>query len=151
MPQSLSAVYVQIVFSTKIASRSWQTETLGLKLHAGLSKISKRLDCPTPGCRRRQRIMSINVRQSRNVTMSDWVRDLKRLSTPWLRKQGAELSEFSWQAGYGAFSVGADGLGAARRYVEQQAEHHRKESFEQELRRLLVEYGMEWNEDYLFD
>ncbi len=61
------------------------------------------------------------------------------------------LREFSWQAGYGAFSVDKQGLFALRQYIENQEEHHRKFTFKEEFLKLLDEHHLEYNEKYLWE
>jgi len=77
------------------------------------------------------------------------VEDLKTSSSKWLKTQN--LAGFAWQAGYAAFSVGPHDLPALRQYIEKQEEHHRKFTFQDELRVLLKKYGVEHDERYMWD
>jgi putative transposase len=61
------------------------------------------------------------------------------------------LPDFARQSGYGAFSVGTEGIDAAAAYVRKQAEHHAKVSFQDEYRALLREAGIEFDERYVWD
>jgi REP element-mobilizing transposase RayT len=74
--------------------------------------------------------------------------ELKVSTGKWLQPRCAE---FRWQAGYGAFSVGNAELEVVRRYVQDQENHHRKVSFQDEYRSLLVECGIEFDERYMWD
>ncbi|HEY0867830.1 MAG TPA: transposase, partial [Fimbriimonas sp.] len=58
---------------------------------------------------------------------------------------------FAWQAGYGAFSVGPSEADRLIAYIRSQEEHHRKATFQDELRGLLQEAGLEFDERYLWD
>ena len=58
---------------------------------------------------------------------------------------------FTWQAGYGAFSLGQSNLADLVRYIDNQREHHRSKSFREELLDLLRKYEVEYNEQYLWD
>jgi hypothetical protein len=60
-------------------------------------------------------------------------------------------ADFSWQEGYGAFSVGASQLLTVKDYILNQAEHHRKRTFEDEFLELLKHYGVEYDPQYVFD
>ena len=62
-----------------------------------------------------------------------------------------EDHEFAWQAGYAAFSVSVSNLGQVKRYIHDQARHHRKLSFQDEFRALLQKHGLEWDERYVWD
>ncbi len=77
--------------------------------------------------------------------------DLKTASSKWLKTQSPKLKKFSWQSGYGAFSVGPSDLPALRRYIEAQDAHHAKHSFQEEFLALLKKYGIEYDERYLWD
>jgi hypothetical protein len=65
--------------------------------------------------------------------------------------KSAALSDFHWQNGYGAFSVSPAHVEGLRAYIANQEERHRHESFQDEFRRLLRKYGVEWDERYVWD
>ena len=54
--------------------------------------------------------------------------------------------EFKWQEGYGAFSIGISGVEDTTKYIERQAEHHRKTTFKEEIEAFLKKHGMEYVE-----
>ena len=58
---------------------------------------------------------------------------------------------FLWQAGYGAFSLGASQLDALTRYIDGQDEHHRVRGFQEEFRDFLSKYGVEYDERYVWE
>jgi REP element-mobilizing transposase RayT len=66
---------------------------------------------------------------------------LKANSSKWI----GQAKEFSWQEGYGAFSVSASNLDSVIRYVRNQEKHHRKFTFEQELRAILRRQGINYD------
>jgi REP element-mobilizing transposase RayT len=72
------------------------------------------------------------------------VQKLKGSSSRWMGPG------FSWQEGYGAFSVSASQVSVVRRYIETQEAHHRKRSFEEEFVTLLRSCGIEYDEKYVF-
>ncbi|AIE87499.1 transposase [Fimbriimonas ginsengisoli Gsoil 348] len=78
--------------------------------------------------------------------MSDVVREIKRASSVWVSRE--KNRGFSWQAGYGAFSVSRWELDALRTYIAGQEEHHHAVSSADELRALLLEHGVEYEEKY---
>ena len=79
------------------------------------------------------------------------VKEVKRGSSLWLKTKGSDLQDFAWQNGYGIFSIGFSQIEAAQNYIAGQEEHHRKISFQDEFRRLLGCYAMEFDERYLWD
>src|SRR5579871_266898 len=72
---------------------------------------------------------------------------LKANSSKWMNEHGLQ---FGWQEGYGAFSVSASNLGKVRKYIANQAEHHRKMTFETEFVDLLRKHGIEFDPKYVF-
>ena len=87
---------------------------------------------------------------SPRIALADFIRDVKANSSKWLREErGREL--FQWQTGYSAFTVSGSQVKIVRRYVRNQVEHHRKQSFEEEYRTLLLRHGIKFDERYLFD
>ena len=69
---------------------------------------------------------------------------LKGNSSKWIHETFPEQRGFEWQEGYGAFSIGVSGVGDTTKYIEGQAEHHRKMSFQEELEMFLKKHGMEY-------
>jgi putative transposase len=82
---------------------------------------------------------------------SELVKEVKRASSIWLKTKGDELRDFAWQAGYGVFSVSYSKLGNAKAYIAGQAERHRKMTWDEEFRTLLVKHGIEFDERYYLD
>ena len=81
--------------------------------------------------------------------LADVVRDIKSASSAWVHQE-IKQGVFSWQEGYGAFTVSASQLEPVNRYIGNQAEHHRKRSFVEEYRELLVRSGVQFDERYLW-
>ena len=75
------------------------------------------------------------------------VQVLKTNSSRWIREHGIA---FAWQEGYGAFSVSSSLLKTVQAYIRNQAEHHRKRSFEEEFRALLDKSGVAYDAERLF-
>jgi hypothetical protein len=91
------------------------------------------------------------IRLSRTITIAQLVETLKTSSSKWVKTQAAPLGGFSWQRGYGCFSVGPTDVAALCRYIDGQEEHHRTRTFQEEFRALLVKYGVEFDEAYVWD
>ena len=91
------------------------------------------------------------ARFGRTITQAEWVKELKRVSNQWLKEQTADLPDFEWQGGYAAFSVSQSNLQQVQEYIAGQEQHHRKISFQDELRALLRKHQAEWEERYLWD
>jgi REP element-mobilizing transposase RayT len=151
MPQSLSVVYIHLVFSTKYRQPFLRDIPLRNSLHAELGGISKRLDCPPIIVGGVEDHVHLLCRFGRTITQADWVKELKRVSNGWLKEQGPEYAQFQWQAGYADFSVSQSNLEEVKQYIARQEEHHRKMSFQDELRALFRKHEQEWDERYVWD
>ena len=151
MPQSLSAVYVHIAFSTKDRRPYVKAPELRTELHAYLGGISNHLGCAPLIVGGVEDHIHLLARQARTISLADWVRKLKTGSSSWIKQREPGLSQFAWQAGYGAFSVDVAGTDQVRAYIRDQEEHHRRWSFQDEFRRLLAEHELEWDEKYVWD
>jgi REP element-mobilizing transposase RayT len=93
----------------------------------------------------------IALRLGRTIDIATLIRELKRESSKWIKQESRKLSKFQWQSGYGAFSVSPSHVNALTKYTENQEEHHRQESFQDEFRRLRKKYGLELDERYARD
>ena len=103
MPQSLSAVYLHLVFSTKERRAFLKDQVLRSECHAYLGGISKKLECPLILAGGVEDHVHLLARQSRSITQADWVKELKRASSLWIKERDPAAREFAWQAGYGVF------------------------------------------------
>jgi len=81
--------------------------------------------------------------------LADVLREIKRSSSQWVHET-LGVAEFSWQDGYGAFTVSASSIGAVMRYILRQEEHHRKKTFQEEYVEILQKSGVEYDERYLW-
>src|SRR5437879_11235913 len=150
MPQSLSAVYIHLVFSTKNREPFLRDQEVRSKLHAQLGGISKKLDCPPIITGGMEDHVHLLARFGRTITQAEWVKELKRVSNLWLKKEYS-FTNFEWQGGYADFSVSHSNLEQVKRYIVTEEEHHKKRSFQDEVRELLRRHRMEWDERYIWD
>ena len=82
-----------------------------------------------------------------DVTLAHAVQVLKANSSRWMH---GRVPKFAWQQGYGAFSVSASVAGAVKKYTENQAEHHKRRSFEDEFLALLKKSGVPYDPKFVF-
>jgi REP element-mobilizing transposase RayT len=149
MPQSLSKVLVHLIFSTKHREPSIGPE-IGPRLHGYLVGILENLKSPsvqTGGVADHVHILFV---LGRTVSQADLVEEVKRSSSKWMKAEGG-VPGFSWQAGYGAFSIGESQADAVIRYIQKQEEHHRKVTFQDEFRKFLERYKVAYDERYVWD
>jgi putative transposase len=75
---------------------------------------------------------------------------LKGNLSKWVHETFPEQQAFEWQAGYGAFSIGISGLAETIAYIENQAAHHKRQAFQEELAAILIKHGIEF-ETWMLD
>ncbi|WP_009959465.1 IS200/IS605 family transposase [Verrucomicrobium spinosum] len=150
MPQSLSLVVVHFIFSTHD-----RFPCIGPSvrpgLHAYLAEIARDLNCDCYRVGGVSDHVHLAVRLARTISISEFVEKLKTGSSKWMKKQQPELGGFSWQRGYGAFSVAPADVDAVVAYIDNQEDHHRTRTFQDEYRAFLRKYGVEYNEEYVWD
>jgi putative transposase len=78
------------------------------------------------------------------------LRDLKANSSGWMHDVFPEIADFSWQNGYGAFSVSASQVPSVQRYIANQEEHHKKRTFRDEFIQMLRVNEIEFDERFLW-
>jgi REP element-mobilizing transposase RayT len=93
----------------------------------------------------------ILCRLSKTLSVAELVRELKRDSSQRIKEMSTDLVGFYWQAGYGAFSVSENHVDTLIEYIANQEAHHKGETFQDEFRRLLAEYQLEYDERYVWD
>ncbi len=149
MPQSLSQIYVHLVFSTKDREPCIRA-AIQPQLHAYLAGTLNAIDCPALCVGGMPDHVHLFFRLARTTALSDAVKAAKVESSKWMKEQGG-IGTFAWQAGYGAFSVSASQVETVTHYIRNQAEHHAERSFQEEFRRMLELYQIAYNEAYVWD
>lgn len=150
MPQSLDRVLLHLVFSTK-NREPWLEDSFRDELHAMFGGIAGNLGGRLLSAGSVEDHVHLLVVLPRTLTIADLVKNLKTGTAKWLKSSFASLSGFQWQAGYGVFSVGASQREEVERYLTKQKEHHRKVSFQEEYRKLLDRYEIEYDERYVWE
>jgi REP element-mobilizing transposase RayT len=88
---------------------------------------------------------------SKNHSISKIVGEVKRVSSIWIKTKDENLSKFHWQEGYGAFTVGRSEINSVCSYIENQENHHSVKTFQDEYRKFLEDYEVEYDERYVWD
>ncbi len=83
-----------------------------------------------------------------SISLADYVRDIKTASSIWLKQSGKFPKFEGWADGYAAFTYAWNEKNIIINYIKNQQEHHKKEPFKDELRRIIKEQGIEVNEKY---
>jgi len=149
LAQSLAKVLVHMTFSTKDRTPCL-VAPVRAALHEYMAGILRRLDSPAIIIESVADHVHILFHLSKNVAVSKTAEEVKKATSSWLKTQHATLRGFHWQNGYAAFSVSQSNAASVKRYIRGQAEHHRKRTYQDELRLLLQRHAIEYDEHYLW-
>jgi putative transposase len=150
MPQSLAKVFIHLIFSTK-ERRPIIHDEVRPELHRYMGGILRECDSTLVEVGSVEDHIHLLFDLSRKVSISDTVEAVKSGSSKWIKKKGASLVGFQWQAGYGAFSVSQSHIVQVQEYILGQKEHHLKKTFQHEFRSFLKKYNIPYDERYVWD
>ena len=156
MSQSLSQIYIHAIFSVKNRTRALAYPELRKDLNAYSAGVMKSVGSNALIVGAVIDHMHILFKLSRTDTISKVISTLKSSTSAWIKEQKCDvkdpyLMKFSWQSGYGAFSVSASKVDIVRKYIENQEEHHKRVTFQDEYREFLGKYDIEYDEKYVWD
>jgi REP element-mobilizing transposase RayT len=148
MPSTYTSLHAHLIFSTKervpLIVKEWRD-----RLHAYLGGIVKGLQAVPLAIGGIDDHVHLLVGLKSSHRLDYFLRDVKADSSEWIHRELGE-EKFVWQKGYGAFSVCRSELAAVTAYILNQEEHHRRVNFQEEYIQLLKEYGVEYDERYLW-
>ena len=150
MAQTLVSLMVHLIFSTK-NREPFITPEIEPELFAYIGGILKNHDSRLLDAGGTADHVHLLVSQSKNVSLSALMKDVKKDSSSWIKTKGNQFRHFHWQDGYGAFSIRTSDIPELKKYIAGQREHHRKRSFKEELIAFLDDYGMPYDERYLWN
>ena len=154
MVHSLSQIYTHIVFHVNINEPIRIPINLQPRLHAYIAKTCHIIGSPSIIVGGMDDHVHVLCRISRNISPAKLLEKLKTESSKWIKtlsvEFGSSLSNFSWQNGYGIFSVSASKVEAVKQYISNQIEHHRTRSFKDEYLILLKKHKVDYDEKYLW-
>ena len=148
MPQSLSKVYIHIIFSTKNRF-PWILEEIRPNIQAYIVEVASGLGVYTEEIYINPDHVHILCTLPRTLTIAELVQKIKISSSNKVSEIGPK--EFHWQKGYGVFSVSQSKIKIVKGYIQNQKEHHKKITFQDEYREFLKEYFIEYDEKYVWD
>lgn len=149
MPRSYTNLIYHIVFSTKDRKPLITSEREG-RLYEYIGGIIRGLGgilLIINGVDDHVHVLA-KLRPDRSV--SDVLRDLKANSSGWMHDVFPDARDFSWQNGYGAFTVSESQVGNVTDYIAKQKQHHLNESFEREFVTILEKNGISFQMKYLW-
>ena len=150
MPQSFVSLHVHIVFSTKNRAPMIDDD-LQSRLFEYAGGILRGCDSALIAAGGMPDHVHLLCSLGKQSSIADIVRSVKSNSSKWIHETFDHKKQFAWQSGYGAFAVSFSNIEDVRRYLANQAEHHARWSFRDELRALLERHEIEYDERYIWD
>ena len=151
MAQSLARLWTHLIFSTKERYPFLSDPSVRADMHAHIGTVLRSHDCPTLVVGGTEDHVHSLFTLSRNYSIADIVKEVKRTSSGWIKTISSQYSKFRWQSGYGAFSVSQSYVAQVRNYILRQEQHHRRKTFQDEFRAFLKKYKIEYGERYVWD
>ena len=151
MAQSLARLWTHLIFSTKHRFPFLSDKILRAETHAFLAQVLRNHGCETLIVGGVEDHTHSLFALSRTLPIAKVVKEIKRTSSNWIKEATPKLAKFHWQGGYAAFSVSQSNLAHVVRYIENQEEHHKRVTFQDEYRAFLKAYGVEYDERYVWD
>ena len=146
MPQSLVKILVHMVWSTKDRVRmitpEFEPQLFGY-ISGIITNNGGRMIIAGGDTDHMHLLASIG-----RIAISELIGDIKRDSSSWIKEQDPRFAQFYWQRGYGAFSIGQSQVPAVSKYIRDQKEHHRTQSYQDEFRSLCAKYEVEIDERF---
>ena len=149
MAQSLGKIYLHIIFHIKTTSCPILTEHID-RVHQYIGGLVNATGCQVLCVCGTENHVHALIMFSRTETVAHVVEEMKRNSSRWIKTLSHAYANFAWQGGYGVFSVSQSQVETVVRYIKNQAEHHKKQSFHDEYLQFLDSYQIQYDEQYVF-
>ena len=146
MSQSLTKIWVHAVFSTKHRA-PFLVESLTAKLFPFIRVQLQDKHCFMKAIGGVEDHIHILFLLNQNISLADLIKQIKGSSAHWVNQNDLTSEKFSWQTGYGAFSVSESQLEILRNYIASQKEHHAKNSFSEEYEKFLNLHSLKSSKD----
>jgi REP element-mobilizing transposase RayT len=149
MPGTYSQILLHIVYSTK-NRQPYIPKEVEPRLHAYIGGIVRAEGGALYSSGGMNDHVHHLIRWKTDAAISDLMRTIKSRSSNWMHETFPK-QPFAWQEGYAVFSVSKSAEQSAKRYIDNQAEHHKVRDFKAELRALLIAHGVAFDERHAFD
>ncbi len=149
MPSTHVSLHIHVIFCTKNCHPYLEAEWRS-RLHAYLAGAIRNVEAVPVAIGGTADHVHLLLGLKATHRIADVLREIKRGSSNWLN-DALDICGFSWQNGYGAFSVSPSALDLVARYIAQQELHHRRRSFQEEYLEFLNKSGVVFDERYIWD
>lgn len=149
MPNSYTQLHIQIIFAVKyreaLIKKEWKE-----RLHQYITGIFQQNDHKMLQINSMPDHIHIFIGLRPKQSISSLVQNVKAESSKWINKEIYGAKRFRWQEGFGAFSYSKSHVGRVIKYIQNQEQHHRKKTFQEEYLQLLKAFVIDYDEKYVF-
>ncbi len=150
MSNTYSQMYVQIVFAVK-NRENLILEKYRDEIEKYISGIINNKKCKTLAIYINPDHTHVLIGLHPTISVSDLTRDIKASSSKFINEKKIVLGKFNWQDGFGSFTYSKSQIDDVAKYILNQGEHHKKNSFKEEYLAILKKLDINYNEQYLFE
>jgi REP element-mobilizing transposase RayT len=150
MANTYTQIYIQIIFSVK-NRESFIPKTKKEELHKYITGIVENKKCKMLSINSVPDHIHIFIGLHPSISISELVKSIKIASNDKINDDKWIRSKFEWQGGFGAFSYSKSQIDTVCKYIQDQEEHHKHQSFREEYIQFLEKFGIEYNPKYVFD
>jgi len=150
MPKSYFQMYGHLIFSTK-NRMNWLDEKIRERVHGYMATIFRDMDCPFVKVGGATDHIHVLFNIGKINLPVKVIQNIKKETSKFVKNIDSKYFDFSWQKGYGLFSVSPKDLETIKNYINIQIEHHKKMSFQEEYRLYLEKYKIDYDEKYIWD
>ena len=150
MANTYHQVYLQVVFAVKfrdaVIGKNWRKELLGV-----IGNLTNETGCKTIIVNGIEDHIHCFLGLKPVVSISELVKTIKAKSSKYINDHNLTKSRFEWQEGYGVFSYSHSQIDAVYKYIANQEEHHKKQTFRNEYLEFLAKFKISYDERYIFE
>jgi len=150
MANTYHQVYIQVVFAVKyreaVIANEWRSKVFGV-----IGNLINETGCKTIIVNGVEDHVHCFLGLRPTVSISELMKTVKAKSSKYINDHNLTKSRFEWQEGYGAFSYSHSQIDAVYKYIANQEEHHKKQTFKEEYLDFLEKFEVPYDERYIFE
>jgi putative transposase len=150
MANTYHQIYLQTVFAVKyrnaVIDNAWKNELLGV-----IGNLINESNCKTIIVNGVEDHVHCFFGLKPVMSVSDVMKIVKAKSSKYINDHSLTKVRFEWQEGYGVFSYGQSQIDAVYKYIQNQEEHHKKQTFREEYVNFLQKFNVPFDEQYIFE
>jgi putative transposase len=149
MANTYHQIYLQTIFAVKyraaVINKDWQSLLFGV-----IGNLINEAHCKTIIVNGVEDHLRCLIGLKPVVSVAELMKSVKARSSKYINDNSLTPERFEWQEGYGVFSYGQSQVGKVYKYIQNQEEHHKKQTFKDEYLEFLEKFNVEYNEQYIF-